>query len=134
MTNEELQQITSAWKSMSYTVLDLEKFSLSEMQKLLDKTYQALREHYKNKSAPKEVTNILLEMYEFLYFTSLMEEKEVGIDFYHYQYISSIVAALRKGFFESDYGCDFPELKIFDINNNEFLINFENDIFNIKGF
>ena len=134
MTNEELQQITSAWKSMTYTVLDLEKFSLSAMQKLLDKTYQALREHYKNKSAPKEVTNILLEMYEFLYFTSLMEEKEVGIDFYHYQYISSIVAALRKGFFESDYGCDFPELKIFDINNNEFLINFENDIFNIKGF
>ena len=134
MTNEELQQITSAWKSMSYTVLDLEKFSLSEMQKLLDKTYQALREHYKNKSAPKEVTNILLEMYEFLYFASLIEEKEVGVDFYHYQYISSIVAALRKGFFESDYGCDFPELKIFDINNNEFLINFENDIFNIKGF
>ena len=134
MTNEELQQITSVWKSMTYTVLDLEKFSLSEMRELLSETYQTLRVYYKNESVPKEISNIFLEMYEFLYFTSLMEEKEVGIDFYHYQYISSIVAALRKGFFESDYGCDFPELKIFDINNNEFLINFENDIFNIKGF
>lgn len=119
---------------MTDTVLDLEKFSLSEMQILLSDTYQVLRTYHKEDAAPKEVSNILLEMYEFLYFTSLMEEKEVGIDFYHYQYISSIVAALRKGFFESDYGCDFPELKIFDISNNEFLINFENDIFNIKGF
>ena len=84
---------------MTYTVLDLEKFSLSEMQDLLSKTYQALREYYKNESVPKEISNILLEMYEFLYFTSLMEEKEKGVDFYHYQYISSIVAALRKGFF-----------------------------------
>lgn len=117
---------------MTYTVLDLEKFSLSEMQKLLDKTYQALREHYKNESAPKEITNILLEMYEFLYFASLIEEKEVGVDFYHYQYISSIVAALRKGFFDADYKCDYPSLNIKDSKDNECLINFETDIFNVK--
>lgn len=114
---------------MTDTVLDLEKFSLSEMQILLSDTYKALRTHHKENVAPKEVSNILLEMYEFLYFTSLMEEKEVGVNFYQYQYISSIVAALRKGFFEADYRCEFPELKILDKNNNEFIINFENDIF-----
>lgn len=129
MKNKELKQIAYNWKSMTDTVLDLEKFSLSEMQILLSDTYKALRTHHKENVAPKEVSNILLEMYEFLYFTSLMEEKEVGVNFYQYQYISSIVAALRKGFFEADYRCEFPELKILDKNNNEFIINFENDIF-----
>ena len=129
MENKELKQIAYNWKSMTDTVLDLEKFSLSEMQILLSDTYKALRTYHKENVAPKEVSNILLEMYEFLYFTSLMEEKEVGVDFYQYQYISSIVAALRKGFFEADYRCEFPELKILDKNNNEFMINFENDIF-----
>ena len=129
MENKELKQITYNWKSMTDTVLDLEKFSLSEMQILLSDTYQVLRTYHKENVTPKEVSNILLEMYEFLYFTSLMEEKEVGVNFYQYQYISSIVAALRKGFFEADYRCEFPELKILDKNNNEFMINFENDIF-----
>lgn len=129
MENKELKQIAYNWKSMTDTVLDLEKFSLSEMQILLSDTYKALRTYHKENVAPKEVSNILLEMYEFLYFTSLMEEKEVGVNFYQYQYISSIVAALRKGFFEADYRCEFPELKILDKNNNEFIINFENDIF-----
>ena len=129
MKNKELKQIAYNWKSMTDTVLDLEKFSLSEMQILLSDTYKALRTYHKENVAPKEVSNILLEMYEFLYFTSLMEEKEVGVNFYQYQYISSIVAALRKGFFEADYRCEFPELKILDKNNNEFIIDFENDIF-----
>ena len=129
MENKELKQIAYNWKSMTDTVLDLEKFSLSEMQILLSDTYKALRTYHKENVAPKEVSNILLEMYEFLYFTSLMEEKEVGVNFYQYQYISSIVAALRKGFFEADYRCEFPELKILDKNNNEFMIKFENDIF-----
>ena len=129
MKNKELKQIAYNWKSMTDTVLDLEKFSLSEMQILLSDTYKALRTYHKENVAPKEVSNILLEMYEFLYFTSLMEEKEVGVNFYQYQYISSIVAALRKGFFEADYRCEFPELKILDKNNNKFIINFENDIF-----
>ena len=129
MKNKELKQIAYNWKSMTDTVLDLEKFSLSEMQILLSDTYQVVRTYHKENVTPKEVSNILLEMYEFLYFTSLMEEKEVGVNFYQYQYISSIVAALRKGFFEADYRCEFPELKILDKNNNEFIINFENDIF-----
>lgn len=129
MENKELKQIAYNWKSMTDTVLDLEKFSLSEMQILLSDTYKALRTYHKEDAAPKEVSNILLEMYEFLYFTSLMEEKEVGVNFYQYQYISSIVAALRKGFFEADYDCDFPGLKVLDKDGNEIMINFETDIF-----
>ena len=129
MKNKELKQIAYNWKSMTDTVLDLEKFSFSEMQILLSDTYQVLRTYHKEDAAPKEVSNILLEMYEFLYFTSLMEEKEEGVNFYQYRYISSIVAALRKGFFEADYDCDFPRLKVLDKDGNEIMINFETDIF-----
>lgn len=129
MKYTELEQLTSAWETMTSTVLGLKKLSLPEMQVLLSETYQALRKYYQDKLVPKEISKVLLGMDDFLYFASLMEEKEVGIDFYNYQYISSIVVALKKGFFEADYGCDFPELKTIDKNNNECSINFETDIF-----
>ncbi len=102
------------------------------MQNLLKETYQTLITFHKDELIPKEISKLLLEMDNFLYFTSLMENKEVGIDFYNYQYISSIVTALKKGFFEADYTCDFPKLKIKDSNENEVLIDFEMDIFNEK--
>ena len=129
MKYTELEQLTSTWEAMTSAVLKLEKLSLPEMQVLLSETYQALRKFYQDKLVPKEISRILLGMEDFLYFAALMEEKEVGIDFYNYQYISSIVAALKKGFFNADYGCDFPELKVLDKNNNEYLLNFETDIF-----
>ena len=129
MKYTELEQLTSTWEAMTSAVLKLEKLSRPEMQVLLSETYQALRKFYQDKLVPKEISKVLLGIDDFLYFASLMEEKDVGIDFYNYQYISSIVAALKKGFFEADYGCDFPELKVLDKNNNEYSINFETDIF-----
>lgn len=129
MKYTELEQLTSTWEAMTSAVLKLEKLSLPEMQVLLSETYQALRKFYQDKLVPKEISRILLGMEDFLYFAALMEEKEVGIDFYNYQCMSSIVAALKKGFFNADYGCDFPELKVLDKNNNEYLLNFETDIF-----
>ena len=124
-----MEQITSRWETMTYTVLDIERFPLLEMQNLLKDTYQVLIKYHENNFIPKEISKILLKMDGFLYFTSLMENKEVGIDFYHYQYISSIVTALKKGFFEAEYDCDFPQLKILHADKNEVVIDFEADIF-----
>ena len=129
MKYTELEQLTSAWETMTSAVLGLKKLSLPEMQMLLNGTYQALRKFHQDKLVPKDISKVLLGIDDFLYFASLMEEKEVGIDFYNYQYIASIVSALKKGFFEADYGCDFPELKVLDKDNNEYSINFETDIF-----
>lgn len=129
MNYTEIVQLTKTWETMTHTVLDLKKFSLLEMQTLLKDTYKTLILFHKDELVPKEISKLLLEMDNFLYFTSLMENKEVGIDFYNYQYIFSIVAALKKGFFKADYTCDFPELKLDNSDNIEILINFETDIF-----
>ena len=132
MKHDEIYCLTKAWEGMTHTVLDLKKFSLLDMQNLLKDTYKTLITFHKDELVPKEISKLLLEMDNFLYFTSLMENKEVGIDFYNYQYICSIVAALKKGFFESDYSCDYPNLKIKNTNEDEYLIDFETDIFNKK--
>ena len=68
----------------------------------------------------------------FLYFASLIEDKEVEVDFYQYQFISFIVVALKKGFFDSHYDFTFPELNICGFDKNESIINFETNTFTVK--
>ena len=121
--------IVDEWCEMTNIVLDLKELSFSKIQNLLKGTYEILTEYHKEKLIPKEISKLLLEVDSFLYFTSLMEENEKGVDFYHFQYISSIFEAMKKGFFNSEYTHAFPELKISDIKNNEHIINFETDIF-----
>lgn len=121
--------IVDEWCEMINIVLDLKELSLSKIQNLLKETYEILTEYHKEKLIPKEISKLLLEVDNFLYFTSLMEENEKGVDFYHFQYISSIFEAMKEGFFNSEYTYTFPKLKITDIKKNEHIINFETDIF-----
>lgn len=122
--------IVDEWCEMTNIVLDLKELSFSKIQNLLKETYEILTEYHKEKLIPKEISKLLLEVDSFLYFTSLMEEKEKGVDFYHFQYISSLFEAMKEGFFNSEYTHAFPELKVSDIKNNEHIINFETNIFN----
>ena len=123
----ELKRINNAiltWQAMTNIVLDLRKISSPDMHNLLRETYFILNFYRSSALIPKEVSKLLLEMDDFLYFASLMENKEVGIDFYNYKYIYLIITALKKGFYESEYGCDFPKLKIIDVHKNEIIIDF----------
>jgi len=129
MELEKINQTIDKWLEMTDTVLDLKKFSLSETQDLLEETYRILITYHKEALIPKEISKLLLEMDSFLYFTSLMEEKEVGSDFYHCQYISAIVEALKEGFFNGEYKYAFPNLRIFDADSNEITIDFKTNIF-----
>ncbi len=132
MKPETINSVISEWQEMTDIVLDLNKFSLSHIQMLLKETYKILTEYHQDNLIPKEISKLFLEIDSFLYFVSLTEEKEVGVDFYHFQYISSIVTAMKKGFFDGKYPYAFPELKISDIKNNEHIIDFETDIFALK--
>ena len=129
MELERINKTIDKWLEMTDTVLDLEKFSLAKMQDLLEETYKILIVYHKEALVPKEISKLLLEMDSLLYFTSLMEDKEVGIDFYHCQHISAIVEALKEGFFDGEYKSAFPNLRIFDVDNNEITIDFETNIF-----
>ena len=127
MEKEYLSSITEQWEQMTSTVLDLRKISANTLQNLLKETYEALRFYCKEELIPKEISRILLEMDGFLYFTSMFENNEVGIDFYLYQVIQKIVDALKRGFFNADYGCDFPKLNMLDAYNKPFVFDFENE-------
>ena len=129
MELERIDLLINQWKEMTYAVLDLKKISLSETQELLKETYKLLIKFHKQEVIPKELCKLLLEMDGFLYFSSLMEDKEVGIDFYHYQLVSLIVKALKKGFFEGGYSCSYPQLQILDAHAHKEIIDFDKDIF-----
>ena len=78
-----INAIVDEWCEMTNIVLDLKELSFSKIQNLLKETYEILTEYHKEKLIPKEISKLLLEVDSFLYFTSLMEENEKGIDFYH---------------------------------------------------
>jgi hypothetical protein len=75
------------------------------MQTLLKETYLILTTYHKDSLIPKEISKLFLEIEDFLYFSSLMEEKENGLGFYHWQELFHLVKALEKGFFEGKYSC-----------------------------
>ncbi len=127
MVDETLTRTLKEWNNMIYTVLNLKEFSLSDIQCLLKQTYGILNEYHKRSFIPKKVAEIILTMDEFLYFASLMEEKEKTVDFYHFQGISSIVRALKEGFFGGRYQPAYPRLQIIGFSDERHILDLEND-------
>lgn len=127
MKIEKVNNIISQWQKMTHTVLDLNTFSLKDMQALLKETYLVLTTYHKDSLIPKEISKLFLEIEDFLYFSSLMEEKERGLGYYHWQEIFHLIKSLEKGFFEGKYSCDYPKLIITDVLDNDLLIDLESD-------
>lgn len=127
MELEKTKSIISQWQEMTHTVFEFKKLSLEDMQTLLKETYLILTTYHKDSLIPKEISKLFLEIEEFLYFSSLMEEKENGLGFYHWQELFHLVKALEKGFFEGKYSCDYPKLIITDVVDNDLLIDLESD-------
>ena len=129
MECKELTRITDGWLAMTDTVLSLQEIAPAELQSLLRDTYLALRAYHTETVIPKEVSRLLLEMQDFLYFASLMEEKEVGVGFYRVQLLSALIDALKRGFFAADYGCAYPALTVSGLTDTPFTVRFDGDIF-----
>lgn len=125
MNHANLKTITKGWADATHRVLCLEKLPLPPLQNLLKETYRVLATFCKEECIPKEIAQIILEMEEFLYFAALMEEKEMGNGYYHWQEIRFIVNGLKKGFFDGGYEYAFPKLKITDVLDNDYLMDFE---------
>ena len=127
MKLETINSVIGKWEEMTHTVFELKNFSLEDMQTLLKETYFILTTYHKDSLIPKEISKLFLEIEDFLYFSSLMEEKENGLGFYHWQELFHIVKALEKGFFEEKYSCNYPKLIITDVVDNDLLIDLESD-------
>ena len=127
MEPKKIYNTINKWQEMTHTVFELKKLSLEDMQTLLKETYLILTTYHKDCLIPKEISKLFLEIEDFLYFSSLMEEKENGLGFYHWQELFHLVKALEKGFFEGKYSCDYPKLIITDVVDNDLLIDLESD-------
>ena len=127
MECKDLEAIAEHWGCMTMLTLNLREISLAEMRALLRDTYMALTQFHKDLLIPKEVTRILLSIEEYLYFASLMEEKEVPEGYYCYRQLNLIVNAFKEGFFNAEYAYEFPQLQILDEFQNAYLINMESD-------
>ncbi|MBR5280869.1 MAG: hypothetical protein IKU26_07890 [Clostridia bacterium] len=124
-----IDKTTRKWSDIIHIVLSAKKVSVSEIQDLLKETYLILTTYQKDICTPKEIARLLLEIDAFLYFLSLMESNESGINFDQYQFIASVVDALKEGFFDSEYLYMFPKLQILINGEIEHVINFEMNIF-----
>ena len=121
----KLKQLANQWEEMTHTVLALEQIPVENLQNLLKETYKTLVVFHKDELVPKEISKLFLEMEDFLYFSSLMEEKEVGIGYYYYEKVRDIIKALEEGFLNGDFGCEFPKLPIIDVYKAPFIFDFK---------
>ena len=129
MEIETINKTICDWQEMTHTILDPKKFSLTILQQVFKETYIILTEYHRAALIPKDVSKLLLEMDDFLHFITIIDNKELCIDFYYYQYIAAINTALKKGFFNSNYKYSFPQLNIVDAKNNEIIIDFDTNVF-----
>ena len=122
MEREKIVRLVEDWERLTDKVLDLKSFEILEAVSLLGRSYDVLVQYSSDELVPKEVSKILLSMEEFLYFSSMMEEKETAVDFYHYQAMFGIISALREGFFSGKFEHKFTtdgEEKFLTLNAHE---------------
>ena len=127
MQHGALVRLAEQWDDAASSVLALEPLPSDELWQLLGDTYRELTAVHKDAKIPKEIAKILLNAEEFLYFASVMEDNEMGPDFYHWQAIRILVDALKAGFFKGCYDYAYPKLKVTDPVDNDFLVDFESD-------
>lgn len=104
--------ITKKWIEMTHRVLDLKRIPSIEIRDVLKNTYEVLNCYHKDEYVPKSLCEMLLEMNEFLYFASMITDKEFDDDPYLYQAIYSIAKSLKSGFLNGKYECEYPILKM----------------------
>ena len=119
MEQKDLQRITRRWDYFTNKVVSLEEISTTEIQKLLLETYEVLYLFCKEDPIPKEIASIILAMDGYLTYASIMEEKEVPMNFYHFFEIYRIAASLKKGFFKFKYEAEFPKLKMSSLDSSD---------------
>ncbi|MBO5745662.1 MAG: hypothetical protein J6S13_01045 [Clostridia bacterium] len=127
MDNIEIKAIADKWDEQTTKVLDLEELSLEELQQLLKDTYKVLNFFKGDEKVPKELSKLLLNLEEYLYYASVMEENEKGKGFYCWEEMLYIVKALEEGFIDGEYKCAYPELLVTDIVDNQYIINLETE-------
>lgn len=122
MSLERITRVTEGWQEMTHKVLNIKDISPTDIENLLKETYMILTTYHKDTLIPKELTKLLLEIRDFNEISSAIEFAEKPSGYYHSLDVCVVVDALKTGFLEGKYVCEFPKLKIYDLNKNGHII------------
>lgn len=100
MELKTIKKLTDAWIEVTGAVIRFENPDRSKIATLFQETYALLDQYSKKELVPKEISGLLIEMNEFSWWVSNIEDAPAHI---LYQEITTLVYALNKYFLTRDY-------------------------------
>ena len=126
MIIEYIKGITREWNDLTGKVIELKDIPVIDIEELIRDTYEVLYKYHKDTLIPKELTEMLLEIEDFVGMSSTMELTEKSEGYYHSFEVLLIMKNMKSAFFKGEYSHKYPELMIYDINNEKHILNLEN--------
>lgn len=102
----KIKALADEWNAAAWKVIEFENPGFKEVRKLFLETYEIIEKYRDEKLVPKELSGLLLEMQEFSWWVSNLEE--TPLHRYH-QEIVSMMYELKGMFLKS--GADTQKIK-----------------------
>lgn len=99
MEIKRIQEVVDHWRSATDKVIEFENPGYKEVRELFKTTYEIIEKYRKEKLVPKVLSGLLLEMHDFSWWVSDLEETPLHC---HYQKIVSLTNQLSKYFLTSN--------------------------------
>ena len=106
MEIKKIEALSYEWHTLTGEVIGFEKIDFKRLHKLFKESYDVIEELSKEKLVLKEVSDLLIEMNDFGWWVSDLDETPLH-EFY--QEIINLVTALKKYFLTRD--CDVEAIK-----------------------
>jgi len=106
MEIKKIYDLSYEWHIITGKVIGFEKIDFKKLHKLFKESYDVIEEFSKEKLVPKEISDLLLEMNDFAWWVSDLDETPLH-EFY--QEIINLVTALKKYFLTRD--CNVEAIK-----------------------
>ncbi len=97
MTRIEI--ISTGWHKVTWDVIEFKNPGFEKVRALFKDTYELIEEYSKEKLVPKELAGLLLEMHDFGWWVSDLDDTPLHC---YYQEIVSVVNGLNKYFLTRD--------------------------------
>ena len=114
-----IRKTADLWEQYTWDTLNLDEVSYEEMEELLLKTYEIMYHYRYERVVSKEVCRMLLDIEDFIYFLSVIEENEKSVmgNSRMYQTLFTVIKDLERCFVTGDFACVYPVLRI-NLNDN----------------
>lgn len=106
MELNKIKELTYNWETLTWKVIDFQDIDHSKLQKMFQETYELLDEYSIKELVPKEISGLLLEMRDFAWWVSDLDQTPL---YSLYQEIVTIVNKLNKYFLTRDVNTDEME-------------------------